>query len=765
MTNARKRVRKEEAEQRARELLKQMTLREKVGQLNQHLYGFNAYERTGESISPAASFIKEADYFGGIGVLYGLYRADPWSAKTYENGLYGKKAIRAYNTLQEYLLKNTRLKIPMMVSSESPHGHQALDGYLLPVNLASGATFDPELVSAGFGVAARQQRELGVDLCLLSLLDICRDPRWGRTEECFGEDPYLSASMAGSVTKAVEGEGLVAVAKCLAGQGETTGGVNASAARIGEREVREIHLPAMRACAKNGAQGVMAAYNEIDGVYCCANPKLLNDILRGEFGFDGIVMADGLALDNLDRMTGDTEKSAALALHSGIDLSLWDTAFTKLESAVNKGYVSESYIDRSVLRILTMKFERGLFDQPYLEEEAPATSFTVDKFPQTLQLARESAVLLKNDGVLPLGKNVKAALISPAAEDIYAMLGDYTPPVKPGTYVTLLEGMKKSAARAGSEILASKGSDPQQVRQTIADSDVVILALGGSSSRFNGADFDANGAAITSGRTRMDCGEGVDLAQLELSKDQRELAALVLDTAKEKKKKVICLLTGGRPYVPGRLLEGNALLYAFYPGPYGGQALGEIVFGQVDPSGRLPVSVPVAAGQLPVCYNAKASYVRHYTDVSDSPAFTFGDGLSYSHFAFQDCKLSTDTLPDSSDSLTLSFTLTNTSTRAGAAVPLLFFRCRQGTVTRRVKELGAFTKVFLGPGESKHVELMLKAESLCEWDAQMKRTLTPTQVHLSLEESGEPVFTCEIKAGREASESETAAPGKEMTCK
>ena len=382
--------------ERAKALLKHMTVAEKVGQLNQRLYGFNIYEVKDNEIIFNKELEDEVKKYSGLGVLYGLYRSDPWSAKDFETGLDGINAIKAYNKLQKYVLDNSRLKIPVLHSTECPHGHQALGGYLLPVNLAMGATFNPKLVSDAYEVCGEQLKSMGVNFALISLLDILRDPRWGRSEECFGEDPYHSSQMAKAIVKAVQSKGVNVIAKHFAGQGECTGGINASAARIGERELREIHLPAMEACCEENVKGVMAAYNEIDGVYCHSNKKLLTNILRDEMGFNGVVMADGVAIDQLNRMTGDYVLSGAKALKAGVDISLWDLAFSKLEIALEKGLISMEDLDESVLRVLEIKFEQGLFENPYLPENEDFKKYNYSNYDHSLQLAKQSAVLLKN---------------------------------------------------------------------------------------------------------------------------------------------------------------------------------------------------------------------------------------------------------------------------------------------------------------------------------------------------------------------------------
>ena len=535
--------------ERAEDLLSRLTLREKVGQLNQRLYGFSSYERKGEEILLSQELQDEVERWGGLGVLYGLYRADPWSQKDFRNGLYGVYAKRAYNQVQRYVMEHSRFGIPVLMSSECPHGHQALDGYLLPVNLGVGAAWNPDLTREAYGVCGKQLKELGVHYSLMSMLDVLRDPRWGRSEECYGEDPVLCARLAKAAVEGCQGAGVPVVAKHFCAQGETTGGVNASAARIGERELREIHLPPMQACCDAGVQGVMAAYNEIDGVYCHGNPWLLKTVLREEMGFAGAVMADGCALDRLDNLTGSSPASGALGLSSGVDISLWDQAFAHLEEAVEQGLVSQEAVDQAALRVLEQKFALGLFDHPYLDETEPE-NFKVGDYPQSLELARQGAVLLKNEGLLPLqAKGKKIALIGPNAHELYNQLGDYTPQQPEGAGVTLLEGLQALLGEQipyalGCPVCGADDSGIPQAVELAKESDLVILAVGGSSSRFAGAAFDTNGAAILDGPVQMDCGEGVDCSTLRLPGCQEELCRQVLATGTP----VAAVVIAGRPY-------------------------------------------------------------------------------------------------------------------------------------------------------------------------------------------------------------------------
>ena len=739
--------------ERVNDLLSHMTLREKVGQLNQRLYGFRAYERKGDEITLTKETIEEAKYFGGLGVVYGLYRADPWSAKTEENGLSKEYAIKGYNSLQRCNMEHSRLGIPLLLSSECPHGHQALDGYLLPVNLAAGATFDPKLYKEAVSVCAHQLKQMGVNLSLVSALDVARDPRWGRTEECFGEDPYLCSCFAKAAVEGTQSEGVAMVAKHFCAQGETTGGVNASAARIGERELREIHLPAAKACCEAGVKGVMAAYNEIDGVYCHMNHHLLTEILRDEFGFDGIVMADGVALDRLQEAVGDEPHAAALALFAGVDVSLWDNVFPYLEDAVKDGLLDESLLDEAVKRVLTLKFEQGLFEHPYLPEDSKEESYTMEKYPQSLQLARESVVLLKNQNVLPLKtSDQKILVLGPSADDIYRMLGDYTPPVSDENSFTLLKGLEYLA---GDRIIktcsytALTEEKKKEVQKLIDWADVVIMAIGGSSSRFGGALFDNNGAAVVQGTQKdskdsdlvcknreawaMDCGEGMDSSTLSLPGDQLDWFLFV----RESNKPLISIVVAGRPYAISEIAsKTDALLYSFYPGPYGGLALAQLLYGQESPSGRLPISIPAHVGQLPVYYNPKRSYeAMKYWDEEDHALYEFGEGFGYGQLSYENMTLQKETDHDSF-TYKVTFSVSNKSDADDFAVPQLYVRDIAASTVRRVRELKGFTKTSLKAGQTKQISIVLDKAAFTIWNLNMKQVVEPGEFEILLMDQG-----------------------------
>lgn len=730
--------------ERTQDLLSRMTLREKTGQLTQRLYGFACYERRGQEIFLTREFRQEADRYGGIGALYGLYRADPWSKRDFDTGLEGALAPKARNMVQRYLIENTRLGIPALMTSECPHGHQALNGYLLPVNLASAASWSPPLLEEAAKVCGMQLRDMGVDLALASALDILRDPRWGRSEECFGEDPLLASAFAGAVVRGLRSGGVEVTAKHLCAQGETTGGVNASAARIGPRELREIHLPAVKACVEAGAASFMAAYNEIDGVYCHANPWLLRTLLREEYGFKGLVMSDGVAIDQLDAITGNRTASGALALNAGVDLGLWDTAFGRLEEAAERRLVSTERINEAAARVLELKFQRGLFDEPYIPEDDRWMGYTPTAYPQAARLAEESMILLKNqDGLLPLDgkKPLRILLTGPNADDAYSQLGDYTPPIRPCRGITVLLGLEQwmqshespveLSYRPGCLRFGGAADLLAEAEWGARDADVILTVLGGTSSRFDGGTFQDNGALADQEAVSMDCGENVDAALLRLPGEQLEL----LRRMKASGKPVVTILIAGRPYEMAEIQAySDALFCCFYPGLTAGEALAKLLFGEISPSGRLPVSLPDHAGQLPVYYNYKDSYqgMRYYD--ADRPQYSFGCGLGYGRVGWRlvDAPLDASDL----DRLTVTFTVRNFSERTVCAVPQLYLHRAEGVVTSRKRVLCDFDKVWLHPDEERTLSLRIPREALGQWDAEMRFVTPPGKIEWFLCDGG-----------------------------
>ncbi|WP_217553550.1 glycoside hydrolase family 3 N-terminal domain-containing protein [Streptomyces sp. GbtcB6] len=672
---------------RVADLLSRMTLREKAGQLNQRMYGWHAYRRTPDGRFELTDALRaETDRCAGLGALYGLMRADAWSGVDHGTGPGADDSAELADLVQRHVLGSSRLGIPALFVEEVPHGHMALDGTVLPVNLAVGATWDPGLYERAAAHAAAELRARGGHLALVSALDIARDPRWGRTEECFAEDPYLAARLTEALVHGMQGDRTEffaadkapVVLKHFAGQGATVGGRNSAESELGLRELHEIHLPAARAGVRAGAAAVMAAYNEVDGMPCSGNRALLTGILRESWGFDGLVMADGLAVDRLARITGDTLSAGALALDSGVDLSLWDEGFTHLEEAVRRGLVAESVLDAAVARVLRLKFRLGLFEQPYTRR-VPLPDGGREL---STALARRCVTLLHNNaGVLPAGPGVRRiAVLGTHASTTAHQLGDYTAPQPPGAGSTVLDALCRLAP-PGVEIHQGEGP-----------ADLAVLALGGSSARTPGTGFDANGAARTAA-PQTTCGEGVDLAGLRLPADQRALFEAV--TAAGTPTAVV--LVQGRPHaVPDMADRAGALLTAWYPGPWGGDAIAEVLLGRTEPAGRLPVSVPRSAAQLPVYYNHKDTEYGGYVDESAEPLYSFGHGLSYTRLAFGTPRLS---------GRTVEVDVTNTGERHGRTVVQLYVRRLRPATWPRTLELRAFEGVELAPGESRTVVL------------------------------------------------------------
>lgn len=724
--------------ERAAALLNLMTLREKVGQLNQRLYGFNVYKRDGDKFSVTDELKQEVRYFGGIGTLYGLYRADPWADKNELTGIPPRLAQKAYNTVQRYVVNHSRLHIPMLLSSECPHGHQALDGGILPTNLAVGSTFDENLLEQATYACGQQLNDNRVDLALMSVLDMARDPRWGRCEECYSEDPYLASRLAASAVTGMQRAGVTAVAKHLCAQGETTGGINASAARIGKKELNEIHLPVVKAVCDAHVGGVMAAYNEIDGVLCHANRELLTGTLRERFGFTGVVMADGCALDGLDIVTGDNVRSGAAGLKAGVDISLWDRAFTRLEEAVEEGLVTEKDIDRAVLRVLELKFARGLFENPYMLEE-PKNLSEYDIEDRSLQLARESVVLLKNDGVLPAGRIRRILVTGPNADDRYRMMGDYTPPVAEEHAVTVLQGIRKIAEQSGIKVEYAKGcelftaceEELEEAGRIAKECDLCIAVLGGSSSRFEKAEFDKNGAALGRSGVTMDCGEGRDISEIRLNPAQERL----VDKLKASGTKVVSVIISGRPYGIGDVADAsNAVLQSFYPGPLGGLAIAEILFGKNSPQGRLPVSVPTDSSVLPVYYNMPDSCrIQDYSDNNTGILYGFGYGLSYSEMVYSEVELAED---KKQGGMYIRFNVRNTGKYRTCAIPMLFLHHRNTVTVQRRRELKWYKRIELKAGESADVCEKIDADSFLTCNAEGHLEFEPGETDWWLADGG-----------------------------
>ncbi|WP_043488522.1 MULTISPECIES: glycoside hydrolase family 3 N-terminal domain-containing protein [Streptomyces] len=707
--------------ERVRDLLARMTLTEKVGQVNQRMYGWDAYERTADGHRLTDAFRAEVATYDGMGALYGLQRADAWSGVGFADGITAADGARVADAVQRHVMENTRLGIPVLLVEEVPHGHQALDGTVLPVNLAVGATWDPELYEAASAAAGAELRARGGHVALVSALDLVRDPRWGRAEECFGEDPYLAARLTEALVRGMRTAGVAVVLKHFAGQGATIGGRNSAATELSARELHEIHLAAALAGVRAGAAGVMAAYNEFDGLPCVANRTLLTELLRDQWRFEGIVMADGCAVDRLVRLTGDPVSASALALNAGCDLSLWDACYPRLAEAVEQGLVAEQTLDTAVARVLALKFRLGLFDEPSSHAEAPGDQRS-DPSELSERMARASITLLANDGgVLPIAPAPRRiAVLGPNADSIAQQIGDYTAPQRPGSHhVTVLDGIR-SAAPPDTEVTYARGcelvggdlSGVPEATAVAAAADIAVLVLGGSSARSGDTVFDSNGAAVVTSANPVDmtCGEGVDLADLRLPEGQLALMDAVAATGVP----VVVVLVQGRPHaVPDLPGTAGAVLSAWYPGPWGGRAVADVLFGAAEPEGRLPVSVPRSAAQLPVFYNAKDHGYRGYVDQPATARYAFGHGLSYTTVGYAPPRLSRARVTPDDPALICRVSVRNTGERpVRETVQLYVRRLSGGASWPRIRELRGFARLELRPGEEADAVFEIDADTL-----------------------------------------------------
>ena len=744
---------------RVDDLLSRLTLREKVGQLNQRLLGWNTWSRDGSRLVTTEALDAEAARWGGIGALYGLQRSDAWSGRDESTGAGPHDAIELVAMVQERVVAASRFGIPALLVEEAPHGHQALGAQVFPTNLGAAAAWRPDLVERAAAHTARELRARGVHLALVSGLDLLRDPRWGRSEECFGEDPLLASLCTRALVRGLRSEpGLGVVLKHFAGQGAAIGGRNGSGTPIGPRELTELHLPAARAGIDEGALGVMAAYNDVDGVPCCASEELLTATLRGEWGFEGVVMADMFAIDRLMRSTDSPAAAGALALRAGVDLSMCDEAYAALEQAVEEGLAPESLVDRACRRVLSLKIRLGLLDEP-----EPAPSFPP---PAPLpELVESTAVLLRNR-LLPLAEAPRrVAVIGPNADDLDALLGDYVPPATGG--MTVLDGIRALTRGADSATDGGEGHDlagtvryergcdhtapidggRERATAAAAEADLVVLVLGSTGVRRYDDDFQSNGAAALLGGALPEAttGEGFDAAEVELPAAQRDL----VDAVAASRTPTVAVIVSGRPHGIGHVAAAcDAVLYAWYPGPEGGRAIAEIILGGREPVGRLPVSLPGSSAVLPVAYNERQETTLRYVDAGAAAEFTFGGGLGFTQWALGAATASaTEATPSALTDVSVTAPVWNTGTRRGTQVVQLYARARvPGLVPRRAVLLG-FTRITLAPGTAEDVRVSIEPDALPGLGLAPDETGT-LDLWLSVTGAGEPADPVRIRLGQ-----------------
>ena len=724
-------------EKRVKDLLSRMTLEEKAAQM---LCIWQQKPKTlvdadGKfDLAKARQFFKDGNGLGQVG--------RPSDAG---KGLNPRQMAETTNAIQKFFLENTRLGIPVVFHEECLHGHAAVGGTSFPQPIALAATFNTELIESLFTMTALEARSRGAHQALTPVVDVARDARWGRVEETYGEDPFLVSRMGIAAVRGFQGDSsfrdkkrLIATLKHFVGHGQPESGMNCAPANLSLRVLRETFFYSFKqALQEAGAISVMPSYNEVDGVPSHANKWLLRDVLRKEFGFKSYTVSDYFAIWELGYrpdthghfVAANKKESCRLAVEAGVNIELPDPdCYLELVELVKKRVLKESQLDELVAPMLLWKFKLGLFDDPYVDPaEAERIVGCDDHRNLARQAAREAITLLKNDGglaPLDLSKYRTIAVIGPNANR--TLLGGYSG--VPKHEVTVLEGIK---ARAGNraKVVYSEGckitiggnwnqdevvpSNPEEDRKQIAEAvevaqqaDVIILAIGGNEQ---------------TSREAWALNHMGDRANLDLIGRQEELVKAMLATGKP----VIVLLYNGRPLSINYLAQNVPVIFeCWYLGQENGHAVAEVLFGDVNPSGKLPITIPRSVGHLPVFYNFKPSARRGYLFDDVSPLYAFGYGLSYTTFAMKNVRLQKEKIR-ASDSTRVIADLTNTGQREGAEIVQMYIRDVVSSVTRPVKELKGFQKVTLRPGESKTVTFEITPELLAFYDINMKYVVEP----------------------------------------
>jgi beta-glucosidase len=716
--------------ERAEALIPLMTLEEKVAQLAGVWVGADA---SGGGVAPL-----QADQADGVPwstvIRYGLGQLTRPFGTAPVDPVAGARALAAS---QAQIVATSRFGIPAQVHEECLTGFAAWRATAYPAPLCWGASFDPELVEQMAGRIGRSMRAAGVHQGLAPVLDVTRDYRWGRTEETIGEDPYLVGMVGAGYVRGLEGAGVVATLKHFAGYSVSRGGRNLAPVSMGRRELADVILPPFEMALRlGGARSVMNSYAEIDGVPVAADEGLLTGLLRIDWEFGGTVVADYYSvrfLQTLHGVAGHGGDAAGLALRAGIDVELptVDTFGTPLVEAVRGGTVDEALIDRALRRVLAQKAELGLLDEawhPLPEEVERLRLDDEDSRDLALRLARESIVLLRNtDGVLPLGAHRRVALVGPVADDPMAMLGCYSFPAHVGAHPDHglgldIPSLREALGRFVPELTyvpgcATTGDDTSGIAAAAAaaaDSDVCVLAVGDRAGLFG----------------RGTSGEGCDAVDLRLPGVQPDLVRAVLATGTP----VVLVVLAGRPYALGSEVDGAAgIVYAFFPGQRGGQALAEVLTGAVNPSGRLPVSVPRDAGGVPATYLSPTLGRRsEVSSVDPTPAFPFGHGLGYTAFEWRDADVPGPGTWPVDGEVTVRVEIANSGHRHGTEVVQLYLHDPVAQTTRPVMRLVGFVRVPLEPGESARVTFVVPADVASFTGIRGRRVVEPGDVELRL---------------------------------
>ncbi|MFA6505727.1 MAG: glycoside hydrolase family 3 N-terminal domain-containing protein [Treponemataceae bacterium] len=740
-------------EKRVADLLGRMTLIEKVAQLTS-IWVYEILKN--ERLSQEKARTKMGQGLGQITRLGGASNFQP------------ADAAKVANDIQRYLVEETRLGIPAIIHEEACSGYLTRGANVFPQALGMGATFDPDLTEEMGRIIREQMMALGARQALAPLLDVTRDPRWGRTEETYGEDRYLTARMGTAYIRGLQNDnlanGILATGKHFVGYGASEGAMNWAPAHIPQRELLETYLyPFEAAVRESNLRSIMPSYSEIDGIPCHTNKWLLDDVLRKQWGFDGLVVSDYFGINMIfdyHKAAADKDNAARMALEAGVDVELpsTDVYSTPLIEAVENGLVAKSLVDSVVSRVLSMKFRLGLFEKPYVAEDAVATHFQNAAQRAYSRLAAEkSMVLLKNDGILPLSRQArKIAVIGPNSESIRNMLGDYSYPAHIECLIDMAEdnfadtelpenmpslaevlpemdsiftGLKKAGGpninwlyAKGCEVLpvvdkqtgTGTPADFGEALAAAGDADLSILVLGDKAGLIENC---------TSGEAR-------DRATLDLPGEQKALLQAVCALGKP----VVLVLVSGRPYsLTWEDQHVNAIVEAWFPGEEGAGALAGVIFGDVNPGGRLPITFPRSVGQLPIFYGHRPSGGRShwkgdYVDESTKPLYAFGHGLSYTEFTYSDLAIPATVAIDGS--IDVSLTVANSGAVAGDEVVQLYFHDKLSEITRPVMELVGFKRLTLAAGEVRRLTFTVSTNQLGFYDRSMRFVVEPGELEV-----------------------------------
>ena len=621
----------------------------------------------------------------------------------------------------------------------------AIGATVFPTGIGMAATWSPELVKEVGQVIAKEIRSQGGHISYGPVLDLTRDPRWSRVEETFGEDPVLSGILGASMVDGLGGGNLsqkyatIATLKHFLAYAVPEGGQNGNYTSVGIRDLHQNFLPPFRKAIDAGALSVMTSYNSIDGIPCTSNHYLLTQLLRNEWKFRGFVVSDLYSIEGIheSHFVAPTKENAAIqSVTAGVDVDLGGDAYTNLCHAVQSGQMDKAVIDTAVCRVLRMKFEMGLFEHPYVDPKIAAkTVRRKEHIELARKIAQSSITLLKNENsILPLSKTInKVTVIGPNADNRYNMLGDYTAPQEDSNVKTVLDGIltKLSPSRVeyvrGCAIRDTTVNEIEQAIEAARRSEVVIVVVGGSSARDFKTSYKETGAAVAEegSVSDMECGEGFDRASLSLLGRQQEL----LESLQKTGKPLIVVYIEGRPLEKNWASEyADALLTAYYPGQEGGNAIADVLFGDYNPSGRLPISVPRSVGQIPVYYNKKAPRNHDYVEVSSSPLYSFGYGMSYTTFEYSALQV----VQKSARCFEVSFKVKNTGKYDGEEVSQLYMRDEYASVVQPMKQLKHFERFHLKKGEEKKVTFVLTEEDFFLVNYTLKKVVESGNFHLMI---------------------------------